>query len=132
DVTPAAAAPEETPSTVGANPPEPEPAAEAEQPEPAAEENAAAKDAPGEEEVPLFEPDPEPPEMVAIKVSTQPTGAEISVNGEVKGTSPLTLQLEKGAAVTLSAALRGYAAASLDVTPTTAKSHKLLLNPLPY
>ncbi|WP_426756601.1 serine/threonine protein kinase [Myxococcus sp. Y35] len=52
---------------------------------------------------------PEPVRHVALPVITEPPGARVSVNGEERGETPLSLELEPGAApVSVTLALSGY------------------------
>ncbi len=124
------AANEPTPaSAVEASPDTPapsEPSAAA----PAPEEQAAQPSAPEEPEEPAA-PE-EPVETVAIRVSTQPPGAEVSVGGVVKGASPVVLDLAKGTPTTIGVSMAGYASNSEEITPENAKTVRFALKVLPF
>ena len=105
-------------------------------PEPAAPEPQAVAPTPEPSEpTPAPEPAPEPAapaEMVAIRVSTQPPGAEVAVGGVVKGVAPVVIDLEKGVPVTISAGLATFGKESQEITPETAKTVRFALKALPY
>lgn len=50
------------------------------------------------------------PRMQTITISSEPLGAEISVNGETVGTSPLRTQVHRGEDLLIEARLPGYEA----------------------
>ena len=55
--------------------------------------------------------DPPPPPLVptiGVAVISTPRGATVEVDGVEKGTTPLTIELERGAIVTLRVSLRGF------------------------
>jgi uncharacterized protein (TIGR02266 family) len=114
--------------------PKPAPVAPAE-PAPAPTPEPVVEPLPAPE--PTAEPTPEvapapPAEVVQIRVSTQPAGAEISVAGSVKGVAPVTFDLEKGVAANITATLPTFASASQEITPESAKTVRFALKALPY
>jgi hypothetical protein len=105
---------------------------------PAPEPQAVEPSAPAEPAPTAPEPTPEvaepaaPVETVAIRVSTQPPGAEVSVGGVAKGAAPVVLDLPKGAPVNLGVSMAGYANASEEITPESAKTVRFALKALPF
>jgi serine/threonine-protein kinase len=62
-------------------------------------------------EVPAEPAQPEPsPERVTIELQSSPRGAFVLLNGENRGRTPLSLELERGADATVRFSLRGYQA----------------------
>ncbi len=61
---------------------------------------------------PPAEPAQEEPssELVTIEVRSRPKGAFVALNGEKRGRTPLSLELERGAEATVRFSLRGYRA----------------------
>jgi uncharacterized protein (TIGR02266 family) len=127
---------QETPASAvdAPKPSEPAPAPEPSAPQPQAVEPTPAPSEP----TPSVEPIPEPvepvapAEMVAIRVSTQPPGAEVSVDGVVKGVAPVVLELAKGTSVTLAAGLPTYAKSTQEITPESDKTVRFALKVLPF
>lgn len=67
----------------------------------------------------------------ALRIETDPPGAEISVNGKPAGSSPITIEGLKRGAHTVAARLAGHdpALATLSVVPGTVESGRLALGP---
>ncbi|MFT3926734.1 MAG: TIGR02266 family protein [Myxococcales bacterium] len=124
----------ETPASAVEPPKAAEPAAQpAPAPEPPPAEPTPAPAEPTPEPAPEVVAEPAAPvETVAIRVSTQPPGAEVSVGGVAKGVAPVVLDLEKGKPVTISAGLATYATASQELTPEAAKTVRFALKVLPF
>jgi serine/threonine protein kinase len=60
-------------------------------------------------EEPAEPADPEPAAaLVSVKLDSSPVGASVALNGERKGRTPLTLELERGTEATVRFSLRGY------------------------
>ncbi len=93
----------------------PEPAAFAPAPEPTPEPTPSPEQVAVPEPTPA--PEPEPVVMIGVKLSSEPAGAEIFVNGESKGKTPLTLELPKGVAASIRAHSPGRSDASQEITP---------------
>jgi uncharacterized protein (TIGR02266 family) len=82
---------------------------------------------------PVVEPLVEPVERVAVVVTTVPEAAEISVDGVVRGKSPISIELAKGVEAKISAKAVGRVTAERLVTPKQASNPvRLTLSPVPY
>ncbi len=73
---------------------------------------------------------PAPPQLVSLRISSQPPGAALSVDGAPAGTTPTTLRLPRGAAVTLGLTL-GPRHTSHEVTADRDRDFELVLPAAP-
>jgi uncharacterized protein (TIGR02266 family) len=82
---------------------------------------------------PVVEPLVKPVERVAVVVTTLPEGAEISVDGVVRGKSPISIELAKGVEAKITAKATGRVTLERTVTPKAASNPvRLTLLPVPY
>lgn len=82
---------------------------------------------------PVVEPLVAPVERVAVVVTTVPEGAEVSVDGVVRGKSPISIELAKGVETKVAAKAAGRVTLERLVTPKAASNPvKLTLLPVPY
>jgi uncharacterized protein (TIGR02266 family) len=122
-----------TPPSIIAAPDEPAPVndTEAEPVAPSADAaaQAAAPSTPDEPKV----PERSPAELIRVSLKTSPDGAEVFVDDSLRGKAPLTLELEQGVEVKVSARAPGRVARSETITPTSdMRPLRWTLAPLPY
>lgn len=95
--------------------------------------NEAARPSAAEEPQAPKQPEAAGRVLIPVDVVTAPRGAEVFVGSELRGLSPLTLELPEGKQVTLRVRAPGYSELTQEVTPKIkSESVKLRLSPLPY
>ncbi|HSP80782.1 MAG TPA: PEGA domain-containing protein, partial [Myxococcaceae bacterium] len=107
------------------------------QPQPASAETQQVVRTPTEQPLPPREPPPPSPapaateeQRVALRVSSEPTGAQVLVDGEARGPTPLRLEFAPDELpVTLALKLAGYATVSRKVTAEDEPEVRVKLTP---
>ena len=88
--------------------------------------------APTQHDPPAIEATPSAPSEITLRIDTTPEGAEVTIDGEPRGRTPLALSVPRGdEAITLVLSREGYEEESRTVTPTESQLLTLELTELP-